>query len=113
MSGSKYLLDSALRSVRNLEPAMSHHRQEFSDSDSDDRDYYSAEDAGSDIEIMQEDREMDWEPSRSTVSVPCRVNDKEPTSNPLLCANAALYMTGIQNARALRFLVARGTLHVC
>lgn len=92
---------------------MSHYRQESSDSDSEDRAYYSAEDAGSDIEIMQEDEEMDWEPSRSTVSVPCRMNDKEPTSKPLLCANAALFMTGIQNARALKSLVARGTLHVC
>jgi len=100
--------------MHNLEPAMSHHRQESSDSDSTDDNYYSANDAGSDIDIMQEDEEMEWETSRSTVSVPCRmINDKEPTSNSLLCANAALFMTSIQNARALKFLVAKGTLYVC
>jgi hypothetical protein len=88
------------------------HRQESSSSESEDDDYYSANEAGSDIDV-QEDEQMDWETSRSTVSVPCRVNNKEPTSNPFLCANAASFMTGIQSARALRHPLATGTLYVC
>jgi hypothetical protein len=88
------------------------HHPEHSSSESEDGDYFSADDTGFDTD-EQEDEHMDWEASRSIVSVPCGVNNEESTSNLLLCANAASFMTGIQTARALKFLLATSTLYVC
>jgi hypothetical protein len=90
---------------------MTYHH-EHSASESEDDAYYSAEDTGFDND-GPEDEEMDWEASRSTVSVPCGANSEESTSNLLLCANAASFMTGIQTARALKTLLATSTLYVC
>lgn len=87
------------------------HRQGSSTSDSENSDYYSAEEAGADIDIQNHER-MDWETSRTTVSVACRVNNKEPTSNPFLCANAAAFMTRAQSAGTLKSLLTTGTLFV-
>lgn len=93
---------------------MTHHR-DTDGSDSENESFYSAEEGKKsqvDPSREMEDEMMDWEPSTTSIFIPCPPSGKNYTIKALLCANAATFMMGIQSARILKQVMSRDTLEV-